>query len=54
MGLLFRRSKKLGRGVRLNVTQRGVSLSARRGPVSVSSKGHITIRLGKGFSFRLF
>jgi len=54
MGLLFRRSKKLGRGFRLNLTQRGVSLSARRGPVSVSSKGHVTIRLGKGFSFRLF
>ncbi|PYY63600.1 DUF4236 domain-containing protein [Curtobacterium sp. MCPF17_003] len=54
MGLLFRRSKRVGRGVRVNVTQRGVSASARRGPVSISSKGHVTIRLGKGFSFRLF
>ncbi|MCM3521795.1 DUF4236 domain-containing protein [Curtobacterium sp. P97] len=54
MGLLFRKSKRLGRGVRLNVTQRGVSASARRGPISVSSKGRVTIRLGKGFSFRIF
>jgi hypothetical protein len=54
MGLLFRKSKRIGRGVRLNVTQRGVSASARRGPISVSSKGHVTIRLGKGFSFRIF
>ncbi|ROP60324.1 DUF4236 domain-containing protein [Curtobacterium sp. ZW137] len=54
MGLLFRRSKKLGRGVSATVTQRGVSVSARKGPVSISSKGHVTILLGKGFSFRLF
>lgn len=54
MGLLFRRSRRIGKGVRLNVTQRGLSASARRGPISISSKGHVTIRLGKGFSFRLF
>jgi hypothetical protein len=54
MGILFRRSKKLGKGIRLNVTQSGVSASARKGPISVSSKGHVTIRLGRGFSFRLF
>ncbi|WP_083420972.1 DUF4236 domain-containing protein [Curtobacterium sp. MCBA15_009] len=54
MGLLFRRSKKLGRGVRLNVSGCGASVSARKGPFSVSSRGHVTIRLGKGFSFRLF
>lgn len=54
MGILFRRSKKLGKGVRLNVTGRGASVSARRGPISVSSKGHVTIRFGKGFSFRIF
>jgi hypothetical protein len=54
MGLLFRKSKRIGRGVRLNVTQRGVSASARRGPISISSKGHVTIRLGKGFSWRIF
>jgi hypothetical protein len=54
MSLLFRRSKKLGRGVRLNVTGRGVSASARKGPISISSKGHVTIRLGRGFSLRLF
>lgn len=54
MGLLFRKSKRIGRGVRLNVTGRGVSASARKGPISISSKGHVTIRLGKGFSFRLF
>jgi hypothetical protein len=54
MGLLFRRSKKVGRGIRLNVTQSGVSGSLRRGPVSISSKGRVTIRLGRGFSFRIF
>lgn len=54
MGLLFRRSKKLGRGVRATATQRGVSVSARRGPISFSSSGHLTIRLGKGFTWRVF
>lgn len=54
MGLLFRRSKKIGKGVRLNVAQRSVSASAKRGPFSASTKGRVTIRLGKGFSFRIF
>lgn len=54
MGLLFRRSKKLGKGLRLNLTQRGVSASARRGPLSVSSKGRVSVRLGKGFSWRIW
>jgi hypothetical protein len=54
MSLLFRRTKRLGRGLRLNVTGRGVSATARKGRVTVSSRGHLTIRLGKGLSWRIF
>ena len=53
MGLIFRKTIKLGRKTRLNVSKTGVSASRRMGPVTVSSSGRITIRLGKGISWRL-
>lgn len=53
MGLVFRRTKRLGRRTRLNVSKTGVSVSHRRGPVTVNSRGRISIRLGRGISWRL-
>jgi hypothetical protein len=54
MGLIFRKRVNLGRGNSLNLSRRGVSATKRVGPVTVNSRGHVTVRLGNGFSFRIF
>jgi hypothetical protein len=53
MGLSFRKTINLGKKTRLNVSKSGVSASRKIGPVTVNSRGRITIRLGKGLSWRL-
>lgn len=55
MGLIFRRRVKLGKSTSswLNLSKSGVSASKRVGPVTVNSRGRVTVRLGKGISFRL-
>ena len=53
MGLIFRRTKRLGRSTRLNLSKSGASVSRRVGPFTVNSRGRLRIRLGKGFGFRL-
>ena len=52
MGLVYRRTKRLGKGTRANVSKSGVSLSHRRGPVTLNSRGRGSIRLLRGLSFR--
>ena len=52
MPFSFRRTRSLGRGRSVTVSSSGVSASVRKGPVSISSRGRLSIRLGKGFSFR--
>ena len=52
MGLVFRRRKRLGRSTFLNLSSRGASVSRRIGPLSVSSRGRGSLRLGKGWSWR--
>ncbi|WP_432491286.1 DUF4236 domain-containing protein [Kineococcus auxinigenes] len=51
MGLFFRRSKVLGRGVRLNASNRGVSFSKRFGRTTVDSRGRVSVRLFKGLTW---
>ncbi|WP_432572984.1 DUF4236 domain-containing protein [Kineococcus sp. SYSU DK005] len=51
MGLIFRRSKDLGRGVRLNASNRGVSFSKRFGRTTVDSRGRFSVRLFKGLTW---
>jgi hypothetical protein len=57
MGFLFSRRVPLKRrGLLrswLNLSTRGVSGSARAGRFTVNSRGRVTVRLGKGLSFRL-
>ncbi|SDH49263.1 DUF4236 domain-containing protein [Microbacterium sp. 77mftsu3.1] len=53
MGLIFRRSIRAGRNSRVNISGTGASVSHRAGPITINSRGRITIRLGKGLSFRL-
>jgi hypothetical protein len=52
MGLIFRKTKSLGRGGRLNVSKSGVSVSKRVGPVTLNSRGRGRLRIAKGLSFR--
>ena len=52
MPLVWRRSLRLGRRSRLNLSRSGVSLSHRRGPVTVNTRGRGSLRLPFGFSFR--
>lgn len=52
MGLFFRKSKKVGKGARLNVSNKGVSASKKLGRISVSTRGNVSARIGKGINFR--
>lgn len=53
MGLLFRKSIRAGKNTRVNLSGSGASVTHRVGPIGINSRGRITIRLGKGISFRL-
>ncbi|MBB2901663.1 hypothetical protein FHR75_002478 [Kineococcus radiotolerans] len=52
MPFSFRWSKALGRGLRLNAGRSGVSLTKRLGRATVSTTGRVSVRLGKGLSWR--
>lgn len=52
MGLVFNRRKRLGKGATVNLSKSGASVTKRKGPVSVSSRGRGSVRLGKGVSFK--
>ncbi|QOT19302.1 DUF4236 domain-containing protein [Paenarthrobacter sp. YJN-5] len=53
MGLSFRKIIKLGKNTRLNVSKSGISASRKAGPITINSRGKVTIRLGKGLTWRL-
>lgn len=53
MGLIFRKSCKLGRGITATLSNSGLSASVKRGPLTASSRGRISLRLGKGFTWRI-
>ncbi len=53
MGLFFRRSLRLSRNNRLNVSSSGASVSHKVGPVQINSNGRVSIRLPiRGLSLR--
>lgn len=52
MSLVWRRRKRVGRRTWANLSTRGVSVSQRRGRVTVSSRGRGSVRLGRGLSWR--
>jgi hypothetical protein len=52
MGLSWNRRKRIGKGANLNLSKSGASVSKKLGPVSVSSRGRGSVRLGKGVRFR--
>lgn len=53
MGLIWNRRKRVGRGTNVNLSKSGASVSKRVGPVTVSSRGRASVRLGKGLRFKL-
>lgn len=52
MGFVFRKSFRLGRGTRLNLSNRGASLSQRIGRLTLNSRGTGSVRILPGLSFR--
>ncbi|MCK6211344.1 DUF4236 domain-containing protein [Georgenia sp. EYE_87] len=53
MGFYFRKSKRVGKRGRINASKSGVSYSHRLGPITVNSRGRVTLRIGKGIGIRL-
>ena len=52
MALVWRRSLRVGKRSRLNLSKSGASLSQRVGPVTINSRRRASIRLPFGLSFR--
>jgi hypothetical protein len=52
MPLVWRRTLRAGRRSRLNLSRSGASLSHRRGPLTLNSRGRGSLRLPFGLSFR--
>ena len=53
MGISYRKRIKVGDGVFLNISKRGVSISKKVGNTTINSKGAITINLGNGIIYRM-
>ncbi|WIB65418.1 DUF4236 domain-containing protein [Curtobacterium sp. MCBD17_040] len=54
MGLIYRKTIRAGKNTRVNMSKSGVSVTKKLGPVTINSRGHISIRLAPGLSFRIF
>ncbi|WP_415854028.1 DUF4236 domain-containing protein [Sinomonas sp. G460-2] len=52
MGLIFRKRVRLSKGLWLNLSRSGASVSARVGRTTVNSRGRATTKLGKGLYWR--
>lgn len=52
MGFSIRRTFPIGRTARINVSKRGLSLSAKLGRITLNSRGRGAVRLGKGIGYR--
>lgn len=52
MGLFGRKKIRLGKSTSLNIGKRGLSVSQKGGPFTISSRGNASMRLGKGLSKR--
>ncbi|MEZ2122908.1 MULTISPECIES: DUF4236 domain-containing protein [unclassified Corynebacterium] len=52
MGLNYRRRTSLGKKTWLNLSKSGASVSRRFGPLTVNSRGRISLRLPGGLNWR--
>jgi hypothetical protein len=53
MGWRVRRSIRVGKGYRINLSKRGISTSTKLGPVTINSRRGTTIRVAKGLSYHV-
>ncbi len=52
MGFTFRKRKKLGKDTWLNLSGSGASASKRVGPLTLNSRGGMSVKLPGGLHFR--
>jgi hypothetical protein len=52
MGLIFRKTKSVGKTTKVNLSKSGASVSKKAGPLTVNSRGNVSVRVAKGVSFR--
>lgn len=52
MGLSLKKRIKIGKSTFLNVSKSGLSISQKAGPVTINSRGQISVNLGNGVSYR--
>lgn len=53
MGWRVRRSIRVGKGYRINLSKSGISTSTKLGPITVNSRRGTTIRVAKGLSYHV-
>ena len=51
MGIRFRKTFKLGKNTKVNMSKSGISVSKKIGPFTINSKGNGSVKLGKGLSY---
>ena len=51
MGFKFRKTIKLGKNTKANISKSGVSVTKKIGPITLNSKGKGSINFGKGLSY---
>ncbi|MFM7044434.1 MAG: DUF4236 domain-containing protein [Ilumatobacteraceae bacterium] len=52
MGFSYRKRLRTGRNSWINLSKSGPSVTFRRGPFSINSRGRVTTRLAPGLSYR--
>ncbi|MGO4650221.1 DUF4236 domain-containing protein [Arthrobacter sp. 2RAF22] len=52
LGFIFRKRVRLGKSGHVNISKSGASVSEQLAPVTVNSRGRVTVRLLPGLSFR--
>jgi hypothetical protein len=52
MGLSYRKRISLGKLFSLNISKSGVSVTARKGPLSLNTRGGGSVKIAKGLSYR--
>lgn len=52
MGFSFTKRHRVGKNTHVNASKSGVSLSRKAGPVTINSRGRVTVNFGHGMKWR--
>ncbi len=52
MGFIYRKRVKLGKNGHVNISKSGASVSEKIAPMTVNSRGRVTVRILPGLTFR--